>query len=238
MPWTMSSSAPGDPELSSLGGRIGHGFGDGALLVQALTHRSWVAEHPGSQSNERLEYLGDAVLGWVVADLVYRRFTDLDEGSLTDLRKRVVNAEALAGMAADIGLGDHLRLGRGEDAGGGRTKVSILSDALEAVIGAVYLDGGADQAFVVVERLIGDRLDEVSGVEDLDLKSALQETAARLGLPAPHYEVVSDGPDHRKRFCAVVHIGAERFGDGIGTSKKHAEREAARIALADLRSRA
>ncbi len=238
MPWTMSSSAPGDPELSALGDRIGHSFADRALLAQALTHRSWVAEHPGSESNERLEYLGDAVLGWVVADLVYRRFTHLDEGSLTDLRKRVVNAQALAEMAVDIGLGGHLLLGRGEDAGGGRSKVSILSDALEAVIGAVYLDGGPDDVFALIEALIGDRLDEESGVEDLDLKSALQETVARLGLDAPRYVVLSEGPDHQKRFSAVVYIGAERRGDGIGTSKKHAEREAARAALADLEDRA
>jgi ribonuclease-3 len=234
MPLIMSSSAPGAPELTDLGDRLGHRFHDPALLARALAHRSWVAEHPGSESNERLEFLGDAVLGWVVADLTYRRFGDLDEGLLTDLRKRVVNAQALAEMATSIGLGGYLLVGRGEDIGGGRTKVSILSDALEAVIGAVYLDGGPQAAFAVVESLIGDRLDEVHGNEYLDMKSLLQEAAARLGHEPPRYEVDSEGPDHAKRFAATVHIGERRLGAGMGSSKKQAEREAARVALAQL----
>ena len=145
-----------------------------------MAHRSWCAEHPGTVSNERLEFLGDAILGWVVADLAFRRFSDLPEGALTGVRKGVVNALALADVAEDLGLGSFLLLGRGEDAAGGREKPSILSDALEAVFGAVYVDGGPDVAYGVIERLIGPRLAETAAhLDHLDHKSRLQEAVGR-----------------------------------------------------------
>ena len=131
----------GSPDLSALEDSLGHRFDDVALLRRALSHRSWVAEQPDAESNERLEFLGDAVLGFVIADLVFERFSDLAEGSLTDLRKAVVNQRALAEVARSLGLGEHIYLGRGEGAAGGGDKDSILSDAFEAVLGAVYLDG-------------------------------------------------------------------------------------------------
>jgi ribonuclease-3 len=215
--------------------RLAHEFADPALLERALAHRSWVAESPGSASNERLEFLGDAVLGWVVADLVFRRFGELPEGSLTDLRKSVVNAEALADVARELGLGEFVRLGRGEAAAGGRDKPSILSDAFEAVLAAVYLDGGPDAAKALVERLVGPRLDDAVGhLDRLDHKSSLQELAARLELGPPVYEVTSSGPDHAKQFVADVVVGGVIAGTGRGRSKKSAEQAAASAAWARL----
>ena len=200
-----------------------------------MAHRSWVAETTGHASNERLEFLGDAVLGWVVADLAYRRFSDLPEGALTDLRKSVVNATALAAVAEELGIGGYLLLGKGEDAAGGREKPSILSDALEAVLGAVYVDGGADAAYEVVERLIGPRLGAAVGsLDQLDHKSALQELSARLGMGAPEYILRSEGPDHAKRFFAVVALDGKVLGEGTGRSKKSAEQVAAARAFATL----
>ena len=200
-----------------------------------MCHRSWVAEHAGEVSNERLEFLGDAVLGWVVADLVFNHFADLAEGALTDLRKSVVNATALAEVAAELHIGQHLLLGRGEDAAGGREKVSILSDAMEALLGAVYLDGGREVAFGVVERLFLVRLEEAVGSLDrLDFKSALQEVLSRQGRPSPDYKVRSTGPDHDKVFFATVLVAKERLGEGEGRSKKTAEQAAAAEAFARL----
>lgn len=223
------------PDLAMLAERLAHDFERPDLLRRAMAHRSWVAETPGSASNERLEFLGDAVLGWVVADLVFHRFAGLPEGALTDLRKSVVSAAALAELATDLGLGEYLLLGRGEDAAGGREKVSILSDALEAVLGAIYLDGGADAAFAVVERLIAPRLVEaVDRLDELDHKSRLQELVARLGLGAPSYRVTSEGPDHAKRFFADVLIDGRTFGSGTGRSKKSAEQAAAAAAWVRL----
>jgi ribonuclease III len=194
-----------------------------------------VAESPGSASNERLEFLGDAVLGWVVADLVFRRFGELPEGSLTDLRKSVVNAEALADVARELGLGEFVRLGRGEAAAGGRDKPSILSDAFEAVLAAVYLDGGPEAAKALVERLVGPRLDDAVGrLDRLDHKSSLQELVARLELGPPVYEVTSSGPDHAKQFVADVVVGGVIAGTGSGRSKKSAEQAAASAAWARL----
>ncbi len=171
------------------------------------------------------------MLGWVVADLVYRRHESLAEGQLTDLRKAVVNATALAQVAAAFDLGAELLLGKGEDAAGGRTKPSILSDALEAVIGAVYLDGGTEPAYELVIRLVGDRLAEAAGrVGGFDHKTALQELAARLLVQPPLYVVTEEGPDHAKRFFARVHIDGRVLGHGEGRSKKQAEQAAARMA--------
>jgi ribonuclease-3 len=221
--------------LDALEERLGHHFVDPALLRRAMCHRSWVAESADTDSNERLEYLGDAVLGWVVADLVYHRFADRGEGALTDLRKSVVNANALARVAVELQIGDHLLLGKGEDAAGGREKVSILSDAMEAVLGAIYLDGGVEMTFRVIERLFLPRLEHaVSTLHRLDQKSALQELAASRQLPLPEYRLTSTGPDHDKTFYAEVFLGKQVAGTGVGRSKKSAEQVAAGAALSVL----
>jgi ribonuclease-3 len=221
--------------LDALEKRLGYAFGDPELLRRAMCHRSWVAESDDVFSNERLEFLGDAVLGWVVADLVFHRFADLAEGALTDLRKSVVNSIALAEVAAELRVGEHLLLGKGEDAAGGREKVSILSDAMEAILGAVYLDGGPDPAFALIERLFVHRLEHAVGTLDrLDYKSALQEVLAQQGRPSPDYKVRSTGPDHDKTFFAKVVVAKVVIGEGEGRSKKAAEQAAASAAFAAL----
>ena len=222
----MSTDLPGG--LETLSRRLGYEFNDLALLRRALAHRSWCAEVGGLPSNERLEFLGDAVLGWVVAEIAYRRHGDLPEGKLTDLRKSVVNAIALAEVAESIGLGEHLLLGKGEDAAGGRRKSSILSDALEAVLGAVYLDGGVDAAKALIERLFSGRLETAAGQLDrLDHKTVLQELTARLYDTAPVYLLTETGPDHSKTFTATVLVDGIALGVGEGKSKKLAEQQAA-----------
>jgi ribonuclease III len=214
--------------LETLSRSLGYDFADLALLRRALAHRSWCAEFGGLPSNERLEFLGDAVLGWVIAEIVYRRHGDLPEGKLTDLRKSVVNATALAEVAAAIGLGEWLLLGKGEDAAGGRQKSSILSDAFEAVLGAVYLDGGVDAAKALVSRLFCDRLEVAAGQLDrLDHKTVLQELTARLYDTAPVYLLSESGPDHSKTFKATVLVAGNALGQGEGKSKKLAEQQAA-----------
>lgn len=200
-----------------------------------MAHRSWCAEHDDAASNERLEFLGDAVLGWVVADIAYRTFADVPEGRLTDLRKSVVNATALAAIAVELGIGDHLRLGRGEAAAGGATKPSLLSDAFEAVLGAVYLDGGPQAAYEMVERHVAPRLaDTIEQLEHLDHKTLLQELCARRGFPPPVYALSSVGPDHAKVFTARVLIDGRETGRGEGGSKKAAEQVAAAEAVRTL----
>jgi ribonuclease-3 len=217
--------------LEDLAARLGHDFDDLTELRRALAHRSWVAETPGEESNERLEFLGDAVLGWAVADIAYREFGDLPEGLLTDLRKSVVNAVALAEVAGEIGLGRHVLLGKGERAAGGAEKPSILSDAFEAVLGAVYLDGGPEAAHDVVARLIAPRMSHsVDRLDQLDHKTQLQELSARAGRGAPVYEVTAEGPDHAKTFTARAVIDGDVVGEGAGRSKKAAEQVAAATA--------
>jgi ribonuclease-3 len=214
-------------DLDALSERIGHRFTDIDLLRRALAHRSWCAETPGAVSNERLEFLGDAVLGWAIADIVFHRY-DVAEGQLTDLRKSVVNAIALAEVAQDIGLGPHILLGRGEAAAGGADKPSILSDAFEAVLAAVYLDGGPDAAYSMVERLVVPRMpDTADSLDQFDQKTQLQELSARAGRGAPVYAVTSRGPDHAKSFRAEVLVDGEVVGVGEGRSKKAAEQAAA-----------
>jgi ribonuclease III len=215
------------PDLSQLSARLGYAFTDSSLLETAMHHRSWNAENDGGESNERLEFLGDAVLGWVVADIVYSQHSDLPEGKLTDLRKSVVNALALAEVAAELGIGEHLMLGKGEDAAGGREKTSILSDALEAVIGAMYIDAGPQVTHRVVSELMGTRIvDAVGGLDRLDAKTRLQELASRLEAQV-HYKVKDEGPDHDKMFFATVFVGERKLGYGEGKSKKAAEQIAA-----------
>ena len=216
--------------MEALSRRLSHSFDDMALLEVALTHRSWCAESSGHESNERLEFLGDAVLGLIVTDHVFRRYPQLPEGELAKVRAGVVSASALAEVAVELGLGDALRLGRGEDNSGGRAKPSILADALEAVIGAVYLDGGWDAAAALVLRCLSARITEAaSGPGALDYKTRLQELATRRFESLPHYEVAECGPDHAKQFVATVHVGGVLSGTGQGSSKKQAEQQAARM---------
>lgn len=222
-------------QLHALASRIGHTFVDESLLEVAMVHRSWIAENDGFKSNERLEFLGDAVLGWVVADIVYRGHSELAEGKLTDLRKGVVNATSLAEVASNIGIGDCLRLGRGEDLAGGREKTSILSDALESLIGAVYLDAGAVVAYEVVGTLMNESItDAIENLDKIDAKTRLQEMTARLFDVAPHYRLTDNGPDHEKTFYAIVVVNGRELGHGEGRSKKAAEQIAAEIACDTL----
>ena len=200
-----------------------------------MAHRSWCAETPGEASNERLEFLGDAVLGLVVTDHLYLTYPDLPEGELAKVRASVVNSEALAEVATEVGLGPALLLGKGEDSSGGRVKPSILADAMEAVIGAVYLDGGWDAASSLIMRLLGDRIEEgAAGPGGQDYKTRLQELAARRFDQLPRYDVTDEGPDHAKRFFATVTLGGVRRGTGEGRSKKQAEQQAAREAWHEL----
>jgi ribonuclease-3 len=224
------------PDLSQLTARLGYEFTNVSLLETAMHHRSWNAENDGGESNERLEFLGDAVLGWVVADIVYTQHSDLPEGKLTDLRKSVVNANALAEVAAELGIGEFLMLGKGEDTAGGREKTSILSDALEAVIGAVYIDAGPQATHDMVSALMGKRIvDAVGGLDRLDAKTRLQELASKLEAHV-HYKVDDEGPDHEKMFFATVFVGDRELGYGEGKSKKAAEQIAAEIACDVLNS--
>jgi ribonuclease-3 len=217
--------------------RLGPGVVDPDLLRLALCHRSYCAEMPGQESNERLEFLGDAVLGVVVTEELYRRQPELPEGDLARIRAAVVSTEALAPIGASLGLGAALLLGRGEDASGGRDKPSILADALEAVIGALFLSGGMAQASTFVLGLIADELAEVSRQDELgDAKNRLQEMCSRLGAEPPRYVVTEQGPEHAKRFDAEVRVGTEVVGRGRGSSKKQAERAAAEDAIVALQA--
>ncbi|MBW3573618.1 MAG: ribonuclease III [Actinobacteria bacterium] len=210
--------------------RLGYRFSDETLLAKALTHRSWCAEWPGHDSNERLEFLGDAVLGLVVTDHIYRSYPGLPEGELAKVRATVVSAAALAEVAVELGIGTALLLGKGEDASNGREKPSILADATEAVIGAVYLDGGWSAAAGLVMRLVAGRIVEAaSGPGGHDYKTRLQELSARRFETLPRYEVADHGPDHAKHFSATVWVGDTARGTGHGRSKKQAEQAAARM---------
>ncbi len=222
-------------EMRGLEDRIGYRFRDPALLRRSLAHRSWCAENDGHESNERLEFLGDSVLGLVVTDDVFRRFPSLPEGQLSEVRAGVVNARALADVATELDLGACLLLGKGEDGGGGRTKQSILADALEALIAAVYIDGGLVTASRLVLELFGDRIGEAAtGPGGRDYKTRLQELAAARSLGRPRYLVRDEGPDHAKRFFATVLLDGEPSGAGEGNSKKEAEQAAAWVAWSTL----
>jgi ribonuclease-3 len=204
---------------------------DEALLDRALTHRSFAYEHGGLPTNERLEFLGDAVLGVVVTDTLFRAHPDLSEGRLAKLRAAVVNARALAEVARTVGLGSHIKLGRGEEATGGRNKSSILSDTVEAVIGAVYLSGGFEAATEVVHRLFDPLMETAARLgAGLDWKTSLQELAAERSLGVPEYVIDDTGPDHEKTFTARVRVGERLYGHGTGRSKKEAEQQAAETA--------
>ncbi|KQR64774.1 ribonuclease III [Frigoribacterium sp. Leaf172] len=198
------------------------------LLDLALTHRSFAYEHGGIANNERLEFLGDSILGQAVTVMLFTANPDLDEGDLAKRRASLVSTVALAEAARAIGLGAHLRLGRGEELTGGRDKPSILADTVEAIIGATYLDAGGDTATALVLRLIAPLLDDPDRFgAAMDPKTSLQELAAALGRGMPSYHVTDSGPDHDKRFHATVRLGGDDVATGVGSSKKQAEMAAA-----------
>jgi ribonuclease-3 len=211
---------------------------DPALLARALMHRSYAYENGGLPTNERLEFLGDSVLGLIVTDTLFRKFPDRPEGELAKLRAAVVNMRALAVVARGLKLGSYVRLGKGEEGTGGRDKSSILADTLEAVIGAVYLDQGLAAADTLVHRLFDATIGKAAGIgPGLDWKTSLQELCAQHGLGVPEYNVDESGPDHQKTFHAFVRISGRTYGEGKGRSKKEAEQEAAEAAWTAISNR-
>jgi ribonuclease-3 len=227
------------PSREDLLGSLGIELPDD-LLTLALTHRSYAYENGGLPTNERLELLGDAVLGLVIVEELFRRHPDNSEGDLAKLRNSIVNSHALAGVArglTDGGLGDYLLLGRGEVNTGGAAKSSILADTVESLIGAVYLQHGLEGARGLVLRLFAERLDTAPTLgAALEWKSSLQELTSARGLGVPRYEVSSEGPDHDRRFSASVYVSGEVYGRGAGRSKKAAETDAAAQAWTALDS--
>ncbi len=208
---------------------------DGELLVLALTHRSFAHEAGGIPTNERLEFLGDSVLGLVVTERLYRDNPGLSEGELAKMRAASVSQRSLAGIARGLGLGEYVLLGKGELATGGRDKDSILCDTLEAVLGAVYLSHGLEETRRVIEALIADTLARAGRLgAGLDWKTSVQELAARAGLGAPVYEVEGTGPDHDRRYTARLMFDGTCHGTGEGRSKKAAEQRAAEAAYEAL----
>jgi ribonuclease-3 len=207
---------------------------DPALLERALTHRSYAYEHGGLPTNERLEFLGDAVLGVVITTALYNNHPDLPEGQLAKLRASVVNMRALADVARRLGpfgLGPYLLLGKGEEATGGRDKASILADTLEALLGAIYIQYGLDTASEVIHKLFDQLMADAAGRgAGLDWKTSLQELTAGLGLGVPEYRIGEAGPDHAKTFTAWVVVAGVRYGGAEGRSKKEAEQRAAETA--------
>lgn len=227
-----------DNGFSDFERRIGHVFQKRDLLRRALTHKSFSHESKliDVQDNETFEFLGDAVLGFVIGDLLFTHFPQLDEGALSKMKAYLVSASSLAAKARESGMGDVILLGVGEEKTGGRRKDSLLANLFEAVIAAVYLDGGIDAARRVIERTF---LDDINAIDQQDLlfhdyKTALQELAQGRGLPLPQYAVVDQvGPDHEKRFIVEVRVGG-MSARGEGSSKKIAQQQAARHALGEI----
>ena len=214
---------------------LGVRFGNEELYSRAFVHRSYAYENGGLPTNERLEFLGDAVLGLVITDMIYRAFPDLTEGQLAKLRAATVNMNVLADVARELGIGDVVRLGHGEQLSGGRDKSSILADTLEALLGAVYLDKGLPRAAKVVRKLFEARVFDAAGRgAALDYKTSLQELAASSLGGMPVYGIAEEGPDHAKRFTATVSVAGVAYGTGTGRSKKEAEQHAAREAYEKL----
>jgi ribonuclease-3 len=231
-------SAGAPVPLEALDDAIGVTVADASLREAALTHRSFAFERGLTITNERLEFLGDSVLGLVVTDMAFAEYPDLPEGALAKLRAAIVNMAALADVARALGLGDIVLLGKGEEQSGGRDKSSILADALEAVFGAVYLDRGLGEATALIERLFRPRMHAyVRGEGDRDYKTLLQELASQALRSIPEYRLVERGPDHEKEFTATVHLGGEPMGAGVGRSKKEAEQRAAAEAYARIAER-
>ena len=226
--------------MESLEKKLGYTFRNKALLSEALNHSSYANEHRGQglESNERLEFLGDSVLGFVTAEFLFLRHPDLPEGDLTRIRAALVCEESLHEVAQGLGLGDHLKLGRGEEAGGGRTRASILADATEAVFAAVYLAGGIEAASALIHRVLLDcQREEVVEEKRKDYKTALQELVQRQPDQELVYRMAGEsGPDHNKTFLAEVLLNGAVVGAGEGHSKKEAEQSAARAALEKLQA--
>ncbi|HTW21758.1 MAG TPA: ribonuclease III [Mycobacteriales bacterium] len=219
--------------IDALGGGV-----DRALVELAMTHRSYAYENGGLPTNERLEFLGDAVLGVIITEELFRRHPDLPEGQLAKLRAAIVNSRALAVVGRTIEVGRYVRLGRGEQASGGREKSSIVADAVEATIGAFYLDCGIEATRALVLRLFAAALDDAANLgAGLDWKTSLLELAAERSLGSPDYVVLESGPDHQKVFHAKVLLGNVEVGEGDGNSKKQAEQLAAEQAWTALTAR-
>jgi ribonuclease-3 len=230
---------PEGRDLSAFEERIGHRFTDASLLERALTHRSRANEDASGASvdNESLEFLGDAVLGFAMADLLFRDFPQLDEGQKSKIKASLVSTATLGDLARELGLGQYLALGRGEEKTGGRNKQALLADGYEAVIAALYLDGGIEAARGFIVREFSERLEDVRSPEfwGRDYKSALQEIVQARELPLPEYIVAAEsGPDHRKIFHVEVRVSGQVMGTARGASKKAAEQDAARQALEQL----
>ena len=229
-------AAPFAPQRAAFEEKLRHHFRDRALLKTALTHSSFANESraAGCESNERLEFLGDSVLGMVVADALYRRFPDMPEGRMTRLRARLVCEESLHAVASELGLGGYMRLGRGEEHTGGRKRASILADAVESVLAAAYLDGGFSAASSLVHRFI---LTDIPAEHprNVDYKTQLQELVQQKKDQVIQYELTGQsGPDHAKQFQVEVRLNGSVVGQGTGSSKKRAEQEAARVAMEKL----
>lgn len=224
-------------DLASFQDRLGIRFNDSALLQQALVHSSYLNENPDFplESNERLEFLGDALLGFVVAEDLYRRFASLNEGEMTKQRSALVSQDSLACLASGLSLGDYLFLGQGEEKGGGRSRPRNLACALEALISAIFLDQGLATARDFILGLFNSGFQQVKGEGPVDYKSALQEIVQARDGGKPLYQLVkTEGPDHDRRFTVEVLIGGEVLGSGTGKSKRLAEKEAAREAMERL----
>lgn len=226
-------------EFSALERRVGYTFRDPGLLEHALTHTSRANEDVsgGVFDNESLEFLGDAVLGFAIADLLFRRFPSRDEGWKSKMKAALVSTSSLARLAEGLDLGEHLLLGRGEEKTGGRRKQALLADGYEALIAAIYLDGGIEQATGFIARQFEALLNEARAPTAAfhDFKSALQERVQSAGDPLPEYSVIGEtGPDHHKMFQVQVRVGGKPMAEAVGRSKKEAEQEAARLALEQL----
>ncbi len=222
--------------ISVLEEALGYTFRSPELLRLALTHRSVTSDDPGRSNNERLEFLGDAVLQLAVTTYLYSSFPGMAEGMMAKVRAAVVSGPALSEAAREISLGDQVEVALAEERSGGREKDSIIADAMEAVIGAVYLDGGLDAATDVVLRLVGERIaDKVKRPGLKDYKPRLQEVLAKDGR-LPVYTTVGSGPDHERSFVSSVAVDGLRLGEGEGRSKKEAEQAAAEQAIEALRS--
>ncbi|GAA1813013.1 ribonuclease III [Planosporangium flavigriseum] len=236
-----SERTEGRPPVDPMETAFGVEFDD-ALLRRALTHRSYAYENGGLPTNERLEFLGDSVLGVVITTALFHNHPDLPEGQLAKLRASVVNMRALADVARGLGpagLGPYLLLGKGEETTGGRNKASILADTLEALLGAIYLQHGLETATEVIHRLFDPLMADAAGRgAALDWKTSLQELTAGLGLGVPEYRIDESGPDHAKTFTAWAVVAGERYGGSEGHSKKEAEQRAAEAAWRELSARA
>ncbi len=225
-------------ELPAAENGLGLTFRDKTLLQRALTHRSYINENTdfALEDNERLEFLGDAVLDFVTAEYLYHRFPEMSEGQLTNLRAALVRTETLADFASEIGLGRHINIGRGEEESGGRTRPAILCDCYEALIGALYLDQGLEVTKAFIIQVIKSTLPQIlEGATDKDAKSLLQELSQKYRRITPTYRTVGErGPDHAKEFTVAAVVGREIYGLGVGHSKQAAAQAAAQAALAQL----